>query len=709
MITKGIGLATGSDSQEVGRLVARRALEQNPKPQLGILFSSVRYDQQLLFNTIRKELGNVPIFGTTSPMLISNCGMERHAVILLLLTSPELEFKILGGKFTGEPAEIAQYLCSQYLFEKPGLTADDLVTCILAGTESHGRGIEYLQGIRNVFPFPLPVSGGASVGTFPTDDSRLLQQGYQYCGDLLANEYLALLFLRALQPDKIRFGYSYESSWQPVAHPVICTRTEKNIVYEVDHMPIMTYLKTYLGENFFENLSYTRPHFSFIARLKDHNVEKSLIRVTLSFDFTRQCVVFWPMEDMAGQEIQLIQLSRDDLLCGTEAAAKQAFTALGGYRPEMVLIFSCTVRSQLLHSWADQELEKVRKIFGDRVPIVGLYCNGEYAPLYNDYQDITNPQKNLSGSRQFGCSVSIFALGSNEEPAQNIDYRELVSRQKRDDQERAKETAPEQIQRLSKLLDDAERIITENENVLRYVINQHYKTNLSLKHKNEALLEANKRSEKLQEVIRQYTPHDVWKKASVSVLAGLYKIPDEEVHCALMFVDIKGFTSFAEHHTPEEVIAELNRIFQPATEFVYRYNGDIDKYIGDCIFAKFATPPNALLCAIEIQKMMHVMQTQGCPFLVRVGINFGRIISGNVGASMRRENALLGDAVNVAQRLESACTPGSILVSAEYLNQLDKDFATKLALQRTLVKVKGKEKELEVFEMPAASIDAFPV
>jgi len=187
----------------------------------------------------------------------------------------------------------------------------------------------------------------------------------------------------------------------------------------------------------------------------------------------------------------------------------------------------------------------------------------------------------------FGCSISLFAIGRKAVSEKGIPFLPLLEKYREEDATASRSSPETRIKELERLLDGAEKIISESESVLRYINNEHFRGNLELKAKNEALVEAGRRNEKLKEVIRQYTQHEVWKKASVSVMSGLYKIPDEELHGSLMFMDVKGFTTYAEQHSPSEVIAELNRIFQPATEAIYRWQGDIDKFIGDCIFAKF--------------------------------------------------------------------------------------------------------------------------
>ena len=95
-----------------------------------------------------------------------------------------------------------------------------------------------------------------------------------------------------------------------------------------------------------------------------------------------------------------------------------------------------------------------------------------------------------------------------------------------------------------------------------------------------------------------------------------------------------------------------------ATELVYEHGGDVDKFIGDCIFAAFPTADAALKAARCVLALVARRRREGSPFDVRVGINWGRAVRANVGARGRREYTYIGDAVNLAQRMEANATPG---------------------------------------------------
>jgi len=697
---KGLGIAAVEDPFLAGKLAAERALEQNPAPDIAVMFASARLDQRKVFAGAKEALGRTPLFGSSSYREISNGGLTRHSAVILLLSSPSIEFDLCSSKCGDKLEETARDIVRKYL-DRRSLSADSAVTCLLAGSEQHLQGIRYLSGIREAFPFPLPVSGGGSAGGTMSEAGEVFFNGHQYCGDEVSTGNLCLLFMKARAEGTVRFAYAYESSWTAIARPVRCTKTQGSVVFEVDHRPIIDYLKTYLGDQFTEVLATTSYKYSFIAKLRDGETEKCVIRTPGAIDFKNGSIPFFPAEDMQGVEIQMVQLSRDELVESARSAAVRARETLGDFRPEAVFVFSCHLRHKVLHSKTDEEIAAVKQVFGDNVPIVGFYCMGEYAPLYNSYEEVSDPRKRLSGSRQFSTSISIMALGSRPGlPASpERDYRMLLRRHLDQDASATDEETKcrKRIEELTGMLGDAEKIIEETESAFRYINNEHYHLTLKLQEKNEALSKANKRNEALQDIIKQYTPRNVWKKAHLSVDAGRYGIPDEEIRCTLLFLDIKGFTSYAEKHPPEEVIAAVNRIFAPATAIIYEHNGDVDKFIGDCIFAVFPSPQDAFLSALRIQS--HIKAAAENSFLARIGINTGRVIAGNVGGAIRRDNTLIGDAVNLAQRLESNCSPGAILISGDSHAALGQDLLRDKKVTSRRITVKGKSAPVEVFEI----------
>jgi class 3 adenylate cyclase len=121
----------------------------------------------------------------------------------------------------------------------------------------------------------------------------------------------------------------------------------------------------------------------------------------------------------------------------------------------------------------------------------------------------------------------------------------------------------------------------------------------------------------------------------------------------------------------------------------------VDKFIGDCIFAAFPDPRGAALAACRVLKLFDSLDPSESPFAVRIGINAGRAVRANVGSPARREYTFIGDAVNLAQRLESNATPGRILV-AEAVWEAARDLFAEA--ERKEVAVRGRARTVVAYE-----------
>ena len=139
---------------------------------------------------------------------------------------------------------------------------------------------------------------------------------------------------------------------------------------------------------------------------------------------------------------------------------------------------------------------------------------------------------------------------------------------------------------------------------------------------------------------------------------------------------MKGFTSASEAADPETVADTMNLCFTRLGEDIARFGGTVDKVMGDAIMALFGTPVahdddprRAIEAALAMQRRMQEMQPQieerlGGRLLMRIGINTGLVVAAGIGPEGRREYTVMGDAVDVAARLEGAARPGGVLVSA---------------------------------------------
>ncbi|MCB0284613.1 MAG: adenylate/guanylate cyclase domain-containing protein [Calditrichaeota bacterium] len=186
----------------------------------------------------------------------------------------------------------------------------------------------------------------------------------------------------------------------------------------------------------------------------------------------------------------------------------------------------------------------------------------------------------------------------------------------------------------------------------------------------------------------------------------------EERVISVIFSDVAGFTSISEKLTPRELVLLLNEYLTAMTNIVLDHNGIIDKYEGDAIMAEFGMPvafddhPQAACrAALQMQTRLEEMRkkwkAEGRPELeARVGINTGEVIVGNMGSESVFDYTVMGDHVNLGSRLEGANKVyGTKIMISEFTYAFVKnDFYTR---PLDLIRVKGKNKPIEVFELIA--------
>jgi adenylate cyclase len=169
----------------------------------------------------------------------------------------------------------------------------------------------------------------------------------------------------------------------------------------------------------------------------------------------------------------------------------------------------------------------------------------------------------------------------------------------------------------------------------------------------------------------------------------------EKKEITILFSDIRGFTSYSEVHKPEEVIEHLNKVLQAQTRIVEKFNGDIDKFVGDELMAIFKDEFSAVSCAIEMMKAVERVDREINQNLkIGIGINSGQVVAGNIGSESRMEYAVIGDSVNLASRLCSFAGPGTILISENIYNKIKSLIDAKLVPNK---QVKGKKEPVNIY------------
>ncbi|AFN73498.1 adenylate cyclase [Melioribacter roseus P3M-2] len=195
------------------------------------------------------------------------------------------------------------------------------------------------------------------------------------------------------------------------------------------------------------------------------------------------------------------------------------------------------------------------------------------------------------------------------------------------------------------------------------------------------------------------------------------RLGGERKEITVMFSDIANFTSFSEKKQPEELVGYINEFLNEMSEIIIEHKGTVDKYLGDAIMAFWGAPveikDHALLAcnaALKMQKRLvelrnNWMSVEEIPIYIRIGINTGEAIVGNIGGSKRFDYTVLGDNVNLASRLEGANKAyGTNIMISDSTYELIKDHF--LVRELDIIRVKGKTAPTKIYELISTKDDA---
>ena len=178
----------------------------------------------------------------------------------------------------------------------------------------------------------------------------------------------------------------------------------------------------------------------------------------------------------------------------------------------------------------------------------------------------------------------------------------------------------------------------------------------------------------------------------------LLKLGGEKRRCTFLFTDVRGFTALSEKLEPEQVTEIMNKALTIQSEAVKKYNGMVDKYIGDAMMAIFNAPLDlphheqvAVECAKEIQANI---EKANIGVAIGVGVNTGEAVIGNMGSDTRFDYSAIGDAVNTAARLESATKEAGVNI---LIGEETEKYCGHHLKSVKPIKVKGKEKPLIIY------------
>jgi adenylate cyclase len=176
---------------------------------------------------------------------------------------------------------------------------------------------------------------------------------------------------------------------------------------------------------------------------------------------------------------------------------------------------------------------------------------------------------------------------------------------------------------------------------------------------------------------------------------------------SVLFADVTGFTTLVDANTVEDVVEVLNRYFETVVPLIFKHGGMLDKFLGDGVMAVFGIPDEdemdpvrAIMCAVDIQKGIEELRQDLVrdglfPITVGIGIATGVALAGNVGTKNQMNYTVIGEPVNLAQRLETISEPGEIVVSNSTVEGIPEGASLEVSFEPMgAVRVKGIQRDV---------------
>ncbi len=197
---------------------------------------------------------------------------------------------------------------------------------------------------------------------------------------------------------------------------------------------------------------------------------------------------------------------------------------------------------------------------------------------------------------------------------------------------------------------------------------------------------------RMEKMVSGYVGGQTWREVQEAVMQNREEIADRDrEELTICFCDLVKFTKLSERLTPPEVALILNDHFSRLFNIVRAHGGTIDKFIGDAMLAYFREPIEAFQASkkmVQESRSVSLKTDWNLPIQVRVGLNTGAVALANLGVPEMRQRTVLGEAVNFAQRMQSAAPPHSVLISERTLRLLPHTMIR--TLEPIQVEIKGR-------------------
>jgi hypothetical protein len=388
MTTKaGVGTSHHHNPNVAGRDAAKQALENAglEKPDFVFMFASVGYDQHSLLRAVREATGGAPLCGCSGEGTISgdDADESNFSVVVMVISSDELRWRNGLATGLGADSRAAGQLVAQSLSSDLGADAVGLFVFPDGTTVNFD---DFFAGLEGNLPSDqfLPLWGGGA------GDNLALVQTYQYCDDEVVSDGVAY----ALLSGEVQAASTIGIGYIPIGGERTVTRSERNVIYEIDGKPALEVLQEYLPDlALAEDWGRYVPTFGLSFRAPSYMKDEEYILRGINSVNTADGSVSLQTDVQEDTSVWFSSRDKEKITAGLDRMADQIKEELGGAQPKLVFHFDCCSRGRLM--FRDQEklqlLRQFRQAVGPEAPWAGFYTYGEIGPVgkHNFYHTYT--------------------------------------------------------------------------------------------------------------------------------------------------------------------------------------------------------------------------------------------------------------------------------------------------------------------------------
>jgi hypothetical protein len=335
---------------------------QSSSCQLVLAFAErTTLEHQKPYDALRERYPNAHIVTCSTAGQIAQTGLPDNSTVSTAIQFEKTTIQAVSvNTLSGQSSQD----CGKQLMNL--LVRDKLRGVLVLSEGSHVNGSDLLQGIASVVPASIPVFGGLA-----GDQDQFIRTLVGLDASPTAGQIVAVGFYG----DHIQVCHGTSAGWDDFGPIRTVTKSEKNVLYELDGRPALELYKEYLGR-YAEQLPGSALHFPLSLQLDDG--ARKVVRTILSVNEQDKSMTFAGNLPQGGF-VRLMKANADTLIDASSLAAKDSLET-GNVKPELALLISCVGRRIVLGNRIEEELDAAREIFGAQVVLAGMYSYGEISP-----------------------------------------------------------------------------------------------------------------------------------------------------------------------------------------------------------------------------------------------------------------------------------------------------------------------------------------